>query len=171
MGNPIIYSNQYDSRLENQTGNDIEGIVNITSDNIAKMIEKFEHYYLENSVYKCIFICETDDEVYRMAKELHKNNYTVSCLYYDEIYDERDRYLNFKDDMNRVFIISYLTWYTLNSEIKVYLLPCQNLIALGSIGETGNKCIKNWILDAKLSGFIEGTPRILELYDCYEEKY
>jgi hypothetical protein len=106
-----------------------------------------------------------------MAKELHKNNYTVSCLYYDEIYDERDRYLNFKDDMNRVFIISYLTWYTLNSEIKVYLLPCQNLIALGSIGETGNKCIKNWILDAKLSGFIEGTPRILELYDCYEEKY
>ena len=73
--------------------------------------------------------------------------------------------------MTRVFILSYLTWYTLNSEIKVYLLPNQNLITLGTIGETGNKCIKNWILDAKLSGFIEGTPRILELYDCYEETY
>jgi hypothetical protein len=152
-------------------GNPIDYYIELDKTPIEKMMDTFENYFHENSVYKTLFICESDEEVYKIAKELHKNNHTVNVLYYDDIYDERDKYLNFKIDTNRIFIMSYLTWYTINSEIKVYLLPHQNLITLASIGETGNKCIKNWLFDAKQCGFYEGTPRILELYDAYNDSY
>jgi hypothetical protein len=155
MGNPII-------RFESNT---------LDTSPIKHMIATFENYFHENSVYKTLLICETDGEVYEIAKELHNKDHSVSVLYYDDIYDERDKYLNFNTNLHRIFIMSYLTWYTLNSEIKVYLLPHQNLVALASIGEIGNKCIKNWLYDAKLCGFVEGTPRILELYDAYNDTY
>jgi len=154
MGNPILYKIEESDKSP-----------------ISIMMNTFENYFQENSVYKTLFICESDEEVYEISKELKKNNHTVNVLYYDDIYDERDKYLNFRVDMHRIFIMSYLTWITINSEVKVYLLPHQNLITLGTIGEVGSKCIMNWLYDAKKCGFVEGTPRILELFDHDNEIY
>jgi hypothetical protein len=136
---------------------------------IIEMLRIFDTYYEENSVFKTLFICETEEETYDILEELENNNHNVDVLFYEDIYDERDSFYNkltqFKSNPYRIFLISYRTWFTIRSELKVYLLPYQNLITLGSIGETGMSCIKNWLNEAKQCGFIENVPNILELYN------
>ena len=136
---------------------------------INKMIDKFETFFEENSVYKTLFICGNDEEVYDVLNILEDNNHSVSVLFYDDIYDEREYFyhklLDFKTIHHRIFLISYQTWAILNSEIKVYLLPYQNLIAFGDISHDGIKYINDWLYNAKLAGFLNEEPRLLELND------
>jgi len=135
---------------------------------IESMINIFDMYYEENSVYKTLFICETEDETYDVLEKLENNDHSVDVLFYKDIYDDRDSFYtkikDFETNTFRIFLISYRTWYTLRSELKVYLLPHQNLITLGSLGEIGNQSIKDWIYEAKQAGFINDVPNILELY-------
>ena len=137
------------------------------SQNTIDMISRFETYFEENSIYKTFFICSCDEEVYDVLIELENNNHSVSVLFNDDIYDERDNFynkiLNFRTNMHRIFLISYQTWHILNSELKVYLLPHQNLIAFGNVSDDGIKYINNWLYNAKQCGFIEEEPRILQL--------
>jgi hypothetical protein len=136
---------------------------------ISDMLKEFNKYYEENSVYKTLIICETEDETFEMLEQLENDEHSVDVLFYEDIYDERDSFYEkltqFKTNTFRIFLISYRTWFTIRSELKVYLLPHQNLITLGSIGENGLKCIKDWIYDAKQCGFIENVPTILQLCD------
>lgn len=136
---------------------------------IDNMVNTFEKYYEENSVYKTLFICSCDEEVYDILNKLEDNYHSISVLFYDDIYNERDNFYNklldFKTTNHRIFLISYQTWALLNSEIKVFLLPYQNLITLGDISDDGIKYINDWLYNAKMCGFIEDEPRILKLID------
>ena len=135
--------------------------------NIDEMFSKFENYFEEHSIYKTLFICSCDEEVYDMLDVLEDAEYSVSVLFYDDMYNERDNFYNklhdFNTDHNRIFLISYQTWAIINSEIKVYILPNQNLIIYGDISDDGIKTINNWIYNACQCGFITESPRILEL--------
>ena len=154
MGNPI--NNDNDNDPEENT------------DNISKIIEQFENYYEENSIYKTIFICDSDDMVLTVVNLLENNNHSVCDLYYEDLYADdsisfQNKLSDFKTNEYRIFLLSYQTWYILQSEIKVFLLPHQNLITLGYIGEVGRHVIKNWVNNATMCGFIETSPTILEL--------
>lgn len=134
---------------------------------INKMITNFESYFEENSIYKTLFICGFDEEVYDILTKLENNNHSVSVLFYDEIYDERDYFYNklidFRTINHRIFLISYQTWYMIDSELKVFILPYQNLIAFGDISDDGIKNINNWLYNARLTGFLNEEPRLLNL--------
>ena len=136
---------------------------------LESYIEKFENFYEENNVYKTLFICESDEEVYDILAHLEDNNHSVCPLFYDDLYDDRENFYvklhNFKGDTHRIFLLSYRTWFTLKSELKVFLLPHQNLITLGTIGENGSRVIQDWLYEACIGGFLETSPRILKLYD------
>jgi hypothetical protein len=141
----------------------------IPNNYINTMINTFEKYYEENSVYKTLFICSCDEEVYDILNKLEDNYHSVSVLFHDDIYDERENFytklLDFKSTNHRIFLISYQTWALLNSEIKVFLLPYQNLITFGDLSDDGIKYINDWLYNAKICGFLEEEPRILKLND------
>ena len=152
MGNPINNDNDPEEN----------------TDNIPTIIEQFENYYEQNSIYKTIFICDSDDMVLTVVNLLENNNHSVCDLYYEDLYADdsvsfQNKLSDFKTNEYRIFLLSYQTWYILQSEIKVFLLPHQNLITLGYIGEVGRHVIKNWVNNATMCGFIETTPTILEL--------
>jgi hypothetical protein len=67
---------------------------------LDKMFFKFESYFEDNSIYKTLFICSCDEEVYDILDKLENNNHSVSVLFYDDIYNERDNYYNKLQDFN-----------------------------------------------------------------------
>jgi hypothetical protein len=142
-----------------------------TDTNIDTMINTFEDYFEEHSIYKTLFICSCDKEVMAIEDRLLQNNHAVATFYYNDIYDDHYNYLHKFKDFNteeyRVFLMSYQTWFLLNSETKVYLLPYQNLVTFGNISDDGIRYIKDWLYNARQSGFIDQEPRVLELSNEY----
>jgi len=140
-----------------------------SSSTIDTMIAQFENFFEEESIYKTLFICSCDEEVSEIFERLEENNHSVCVLYYNDIYDEHYNYYNklkdFKTDTHRIFLLSYQTWFIINSELKVYLLPHQNLVTFGSMSYDELKYVEEWLYTAKQAGFIDQEIRTLELCD------
>jgi hypothetical protein len=140
-----------------------------SSSTIDTMIAQFENFFEEESIYKTLFICSCDEEVSEIFERLEENNHSVCVLYYNDIYDEDYNYYNklknFKTDTHRIFLLSYQTWFIINSELKVYLLPHQNLVTFGSMSYDALKYVEEWLYTAKQAGFIDQEIRTLELCD------
>jgi hypothetical protein len=139
-------------------------------DHIQQMVQKLEDYYQDNSIYKSIIICGDENETSDMYYELNKRYHSVSLLLNDDVYDEKKTYQilfdEFKSDKYRIFLISYQSWYNLLLEIKVDVLPYQNLLVFGNVSETGQLYIMNWLYNAYRTGFTNNSePRILQLVE------
>jgi hypothetical protein len=139
----------------------------VNSMNITTMITNFENFYEEESIYKTLFICSCDEEVSEVFERLEEHDHSICVLYYDDIYDDHynyyDKLKDFKTNTHRIFLLSYQTWYIINSELKVYLLPYQDLIVFGSISYEAVKYINNWLYTAQQAGFIDQDIRTLKL--------
>lgn len=132
------------------------------------MFSKFETFYLHYNVYKTIIITANDDNEYNTIKSfLINNDYSPMCLTHIEDYHSNDNIDNiininkFKNDDNRILLITYSTWYN-NKHLLKHLLLDNNLVVIGNIYYENSRFIYNWIYNFNKKTFF---------YNLFDEVY
>ena len=145
------------------------------------IINTINTYYSIHDIYKSFIICDTDDEVYDLAKLMENELYTVCKITSHEMTENTVtisslmKLWNFNTTCYRVIIISFHVWELLSNELEVHILPEQNLIIL-NLNKINNDIICTWVKDTLYRGFItrpssnimiiqNNTPEIYSLVD------
>ena len=125
---------------------------------VDHLFANLEKYYTENNVYKSIIFCADDCESTELYKLLCGANHSACIVRESDMDDERDLYMNcireFQDIHHRVIIISYPVWNKVKSDLEVYVLPEQNLVAFGDLCDDEISALRNWVIDAHRRGFV-----------------
>lgn len=115
------------------------------------MFDKIDEFYQLHNVYKTIIITNNDEtEFFSIKNYLDENSYSSIILNHIEDYNSDDNINNiiiinnFKNDQNRILIMTYTTWYC-NKKLISKLILSNSLFIVGSILDDNKSYIYNWI--------------------------
>ena len=63
-----------------------------------------------------------------------------------------EKYEKFKDTTSRIIIITFSVWSSLQKDIEIYILPCQNMIFIGDFEYDMCYHINSWWTKAYNNG-------------------
>ena len=103
------------------------------------MFDIIDEFYQLHNVYKTIIISNNDEtEFYSIYNYLNENNYSCICLNHIEDYKSNDNIdniiiiNNFKNDQNRILLMTYTTWFC-NKNLLNKIILSNSLFIVGSI--------------------------------------
>jgi hypothetical protein len=118
-----------------------------------------EEFYKENSVFKTLAICGTDESAAEFTTSLENNDHSVATILHKEI--SKDTYnivYDFSSADYRILVISYPAWKFFKEEIATYILPYQNLFVLNDIDDDCEiPALQYWFQSARAANLIKDT--------------
>lgn len=123
-------------------------------------VHTIDEYYEENSVYKAIVICDSDETAVELTDTLRSKDYSVVLVSDEDVSSERPTYLEkicwFPESMDRMLVITHSVFHDTYSYIQAYVLPHQNLIIFYNLDYNivRLKTMK-YLLESRTLGFLD----------------
>lgn len=125
-----------------------------------------DEYYEENSVYKALVVCDSDEAAVELTDTLKSKDYSVVLVTEDDLESERPRHLqcirDFQVSMDRMLVVSQYVFRDIFIYIQAYVLPHQNLIIFYNLDYNLLRLTTlKYLLESKSRGFLDEDVNIL----------